>query len=365
MFTAVWCLFIVMGAWTTLRRMPFATRKSTLKTLGLTLLMLGLATGVIVLTVRLVSGLSQAVQNITLAAVVISCTVGLILGISAVATPPGARLTTRLPPHVTAVTLYRARILPWVRVLATILGGCLVLMLVPGPVRYIAGSFAGIAAFTAVIMLPVAYVTALRADRAVTALQLDPWLHWHYSAEVWNAWSERLADLEVTASEVTMSPAARRWTIIMLIAFVGLYTAFVMEGTTLVRLGSGVIAGLFVFGITLLTRSVSPHAAQRRAARLRAAPPDNYFGHDGVLCNGEFCAWHAADSWLVSAAVEPGPPRYIELWFEKILPGASGGPQVTKIRKDVLIPADAPAADLAALQASLIAGCPNARINLA
>ncbi len=336
-----------------------------LKTLGLTLLMLGLATGVIVLTVRLVSGLSQTVQNITLAAVVINCTVGLILGISTVATPPGARLTSRLPPHVTAVTLYRARILPWVGVLAKILGGCLVLMLVPGPVRYIAGSFAGLAAFTAVIMLPVAYVTARRADRAVTALQLDPWLHWHYSAEVWNAWSERLVDLEVTASAVTMSPTARRWTIIMLIAFVALYTAFLMEGTTLVRVASGVIAGVFVFGITLLTRPVSPHAAQRRAGRLRAAQPDTYFGHDGVQCNGEFCAWLAADSWLVSAAVEPEPPRHIELWFEKILPGASGGQQVTKIRKNVLIPDDAPAADLAALQAALITRCPNARIKLA
>jgi len=32
-------------------------------------------------------------------------------------------------------------------------------MLVPGPLRYVAGSFAGIAAFTAVITLPVADVT--------------------------------------------------------------------------------------------------------------------------------------------------------------------------------------------------------------
>jgi len=125
--------------------------------------MLGLAAGVFVLTVQLVRGRSQTVQNITLAGFVILCTNGLILGISAVATPPGARLTTRLPPNVSAVTLHRARIRPWVR---------------------------------------------------------------------------------VTASAVTMTPAARRWTIVMFTGSVALYTAFVMEGSTLLHLGSAVIAGL-------------------------------------------------------------------------------------------------------------------------
>jgi hypothetical protein len=365
MLTAVWCLFISISAWTTLRHMPFATLKSTLRTVGLTLLMLGAATAVIASTAWLVDGRSLAVQNIALAAVVILCTLGLILGVSAVSTPPGARLTTRLPPTVRPVTLHRARILPWVRVWAKILGGSLLLMLVPGPIRYIAGSFAGIAAFAGVIMLPVAYVTALRADRAVTALQLTPWLHWHYTPEIWNDWSGRLADLETKAEAETMSPAARRWTIIILTISVALSTALVMEGSTPVRLSSGIIAGLFVFGITLLTRSQSPHAAQRRASLLRAAQPDTYFGHDGVLCNGEFCAWRAADVCLLSASVAPGPPRHIELWFEKILSGAYGGPQVTKIRKEVLIAADATADDLAALQTALVARCPDARINLA
>jgi hypothetical protein len=157
----------------------------------------------------------------------------------------------------------------------------------------------------------------------------------------------------------------QRWRSVMFTGSVAIYTAFVMQGSTLVRLGSGVIAGLFVFGCLLLGRPVSPQAARRRASRVRAAQPDTYFGHDGVLCNGEFCAWHAADGCLLSAAVAPGPPRYIELWFETIRSGAYGGPQVTKIRKGVLIAADAPATDLATLQAALRCRCPNARINLA
>jgi len=365
MFTAVWCLFVFVSAWTTLRHTPYATLKSTFKTVGLTLLMLGAAAAVIASTAHLVDGQSVDAQNIALAAVAILCTLGLILGISAVSTPPGARLTTRLPSHVTAVTLNRARILPWVRVLAKILAGSLLLMLVPGPLRYIAGSFAGIAAFTAVIMLPVAYIIALRVDRAVTALQLAPWLHWHYPEETWNAWSERLANVEAKAQAVNLSPAARRWTIIILVGSVALGTAFIVQASTMERLESGVIAGLFVLGITLLTRPQSPHAAQRLASRLRAAQPDTYFGHDGVLCNGEFCAWRAADVSLLSASVEPGPPRYLELCFEKILSGAYGGPQITKVRKQVLIAADAAASDLPALQAALVARCPNATINLA
>jgi hypothetical protein len=329
------------------------------------LFMVGLAAGVIALTAWFVDGQSLAAQNIALAVVVILCTLGLIFGISAVSTPPGARLTTRLPPNVPTVTLHRARIRPWVRALATILGGSLPLMLVPGPVRYIAGACASIVAFAGVILWPVAYVMALRADRAVTALQLNPWLHWHYSAESWNAWSGQLAQLAEQPSGLRISPAARRWRIMFLAGGVALTTAVGLEGSLLVRLGSGAMAGLVLMCLlSLMTQPESPHAAQRRAGRLRAAQPDTFFGHDGVLCNGEFCAWQANDGCLLSASVAPGPPRHIELWFEKIRSSAYGIPQATKICKEVLIAADAAPTDLPALQAALIARCPDAKITL-
>jgi len=364
MVTALWCLFTFIGAWVTLRHMPGSTLKSTLRTLALTLLMIGAAAGVILLTLRFVDGRSVAVQTGAIATMVILCTLGLIFGVSAVSTPAGARLTTRLPPNVRAVTLYRRRILPWARAAGMVFGGSMLIMLVPGPVRYIAGSFAAIAAFLAVIMLPVAYVTALRVDRAITALQLDPWLHWHYSADDWNAWSERLADREAKAQAVTMTTTARRWTIIIITAVTVVYTASVVPASAMVRLGSGVIAGLLVLGLALLTRSQSRHAPARLAARVRTAPPDTYFGRDGVFCNGEFCAWSGVDDWLLSASVQPGPPRCVELWFEKIQPAAYGSAQVTKVRKEVLIAHDAGASDLPALQAALVARCPNAKINL-
>jgi hypothetical protein len=364
MVMAVWCLFTFIGAWVTSRHMPGSTLKSTLGTLTLTLLMIGAAAGVIFLTIRLIDGRSIAVQTGAIATIVILCTLGLIFGVSAVSTPAGARLTTRLPPNVHAVTLYRRRILPWARAAGMVLGGGLLLMLVPGSVGYIAGSFAAIAAFLGVIMLPVAYVTARRVDRAITALQLDPWLHWHYSPDDWNAWSERLADREAKAQAVTMTTASRRWTMIILAAVAAVYTAAVVPASAMVRLGAGVIAGLLVLGLALLTRSQSGHALERLAARLRAAPPDTYFGRDGVFCNGEFCAWSGVDDWLLSAAVAPGPPRCIELWFEKIQPAAYGSAQSTKVRKEVLIAQDAGASDLPALQAALVARCPDASINL-
>jgi hypothetical protein len=120
-----------------------------------------------------------------------------------------------------------------------------------------------------------------------------------------------------------------------------------------------------VLGIALLTTSQSRHAAQRLAAHLHSAPPDTYFGKEGVFCNGEFCAWRGADVRLLSAALEPGPPQCIELWFEKMLPAAYGNASLTKVRQEVLIAADAAASDLATLEAALLARCPDAAIKLA
>jgi hypothetical protein len=365
MSTAVWCLFTFIGAWATLRHTPFYTLKSALRVVGLTVLMLGAVAGVIFVTARSVEGRSMTVQTTALASMVILCTLGLIFGVSKVSTPAGAELTTRLPPNVRAVTLYRARILPWARAVGMVLGASLLLMLVPGPVHYIVGSFAAIAAFLAMIMLPTAYVTARRVDRAVTALQLHPWVHWHYPSDAWNAWSARLADREAMSRSVTMTDATRRRTITVMTVLTGLYAAYLVPASAMLRVASGVAAGLLVLGIALLTRSQSRHASQRLAARLRTAPPDTYFGSDGVFCNGEFCAWRAVDAWLLSASVEAGPPRCVELWFEKVQPAAYGSVAVTKVRKEVLIAADAAASDLSALQAALVARCPDAAINLA
>jgi hypothetical protein len=365
MLMAVGCLFTVLGAWLTWRHSPFYTLKSTLRTLGLTLLMLGAAAGLIVLTLRFSDGRSLPVQTTALAIAVVLCTLGLVLGISAVSTPAGARLTTQLPPNVPVVTLYRARIRPWVRKAAMVLGGFLLLMLVPGPVHYIAGVCAGIGAFLGVIMLSAAYVTARRVDRAITALQLAPWLHWRYPTATWTDWTRRLAERQARADAVVMSSAARRRTIILVTVFATLYAVYVVPAGMMVRVGCGLASGLMVLGLAFLARSQSPHAAERLARRLQGASPDTWFGHDGVFCNGEFCAWLGTDVSLLSASVEPGPPRCIEFWFEKILPGAYGGPQVTKVCKQVLIAADAAASDLEALQAALAARCPDANIRLA
>jgi hypothetical protein len=271
MFTALWCLFIIIGAWTTLRHTAFYTRKPAARTLLLMSLMLCAETAAVFLTMRLVDGRSASVQTTAVASVVILSTLGLIFGVAKTA-PAGALLTTALPRNAPLVKLYRRRILPWVWAVLICLAGTLLLMRVPGTVQVIATCLAVIVASFVVFGLPAAYVSALRLDRAVTGLQLNPWLHW---------------------------------------------------------------------------------------------PPDIYFGQDGVFCNGEFCAWGVAGVSLLSASVEPGPPRRIELWFQKTQMGGYGSTQVMKIRKDVLIPPAAAATDLPALQAALITRCPDATINLA
>ena len=126
--------------------------------------------------------------------VIIALTIAMILTITAIATPKSAKLNTQLPPGVVVVSLHRRPVNHWLKIAAAFLALCALLCLIPGPIRYIVGSVALIAALLACTMLPVAYIMARKLDRAVTALELHPWIHWHYSEDPSRAWSNALVD---------------------------------------------------------------------------------------------------------------------------------------------------------------------------
>jgi hypothetical protein len=337
--------------------------------LGEAALAIAAAVGVIVLAVNSIHDCSDGVQIAVIAGATLLGSLILIFGLIEASTPPGTRLDTRLPPNVKAVHLHRARILPWVKIAALILGACLLLMLIPGTVREVTGSFAGIAAGVGFVVWAGAYVQALRADRAVTALQLRPWLHWHYPTEVWSRWVDREAQQQAQSQADTMSPAQRRWFIgiamLGVAAYMALIVPVIVHGGVLLTAGAALAGGVAVLVSARLSRLRSQHAAERIEKRLRAAPPDAFFGRDGVLCNGEFRTWLGISNYLLSASVNTGPPKCVELCFKKILPGGYAGPNVKHVWQRVMIPTDAAASDLALLQAALIARCPDATIHLA
>jgi hypothetical protein len=365
MILAACALLSCFGVWIAWRRHPLFNWRNTLRFSGEAALAIAAAVGVIVLAVNSIHDLPDVVQIAVTGGATILGSLILIFGLIEASTPPGTRLDTRLPPNVKTSRLHRARILPWVKIGAVILGICPLLILISGTVREVVGVFAGIGAGTGFIVWTGAYVQALRADRAVTALQLRPWLHWHYPTEIWSSWVAREAEQKAQSQPDTMSPAQQRWFIGIPMLTVAAYMALIVHGGVLVRAGAALAGGLAVLVSMRLFRLRSHYAGQRIAKRLRAAPADAFFGRDGVLCNGEFYTWLGINYYLLSATVNVGPPRCVELCFKKILPSGYGGSNVMHVWQRVMIPPDAAASDLTQLQAALRSRCPDASINLA
>ena len=259
---------------------------------------------VVVGTVHFTINRSPAVIMSAMFAVVVVGALAMIFIIQAVSSPKEEQLTTTLPPAATFVHFHRKKVYPWVRVLLIFLAGCGALgWVIPGDAKYILLSFGGITLLLTLVLVPVMYVTARRFDVSLSALEFAPWVHWQYTAEQWQQWS----DVQVARS------------------------------------------------------NVAPQALRKR---LLKAAPEVYFGHDGVFCDGIYTNWLTLNTYLLAATVDDRPPRSLLFSFEKIVPAMYGQNPVTAIQQSVLIPTGVES-DLARLQRELILRCPKAKIALA
>lgn len=204
MYAAVLGLISCAGAWMAWRRHPLYSPTATFRVLGEVLLLIGASVCIIVVTVNLIEKQPVAVQVGVLFAVIVLVTLGMIFSITAITTPKSAHLNTALPADVPMVNLRRRVVLHWLKVAGIFFAICACFCAIPGPTRYIAATTLGLAVLLASVMLPTAYIMARRFDRAATALQLHPWLHWHYSAQEWQVWSAACVE------RVAAQPAAFR-----------------------------------------------------------------------------------------------------------------------------------------------------------
>lgn len=97
----------------------------------------------------------------------------------------------------------------------------------------------------------------------------------------------------------------------------------------------------------------------RRRRRLLAAPPEAYFGADGVYCNGEYTPWALSGAFLAEAAVPPDPPARVRLTFHTF-----NGNGSRRVAQSILIP-DGRESDLGILQSKLRISCRTAIVRLA
>ena len=362
MIQLVFAIFMMTGAWAAWRRNPLYSTRSTLRSAAIALLAIAGVIVLIVATVNLTANRSVAVAASALAAVIVFGTLALIFIIQAVSVPKESKPAS-VPHSVRLVTNNRRKVYTWLKVFAILIVAFALGGLIPGVARYVSLTLGGLTLFLAIILLPVLYVTNRGFDQSLTAVELDPWVHWQYTPEQWQQWSAMQTErLRATPPTFVLQRDWRRF----LFPF-----AAIIGGVALFVPGSWLFKGPYLAAvcIAILTIAVfagrgGSHSAEKLHARLLAASPEAYFGQDGVFCDGVFTPWLNVSIYLVSAAVDERVPRSLLLNFEKSVPNPYGPTQIVPIHQHVLIPAGA-GGDLTRLQRELTTRCPNAQITLA
>jgi hypothetical protein len=189
----VFALMSVAGAWAAWHRSPVYAGQSGLRALGSIVLFLAAAIAAIVATVHFTQPLSAALQFAIMGLLVIGLTLGMVFSIQAITIPKASRLVTTLPTSVKTLTVHRDYFYRWTKYAIGFIAVCGAGLLLPKIARYVIGALGGIALLLAAVTLPLLYINARKMDRALTGLELDPWIHWQYSAAQWQAWSNVLA----------------------------------------------------------------------------------------------------------------------------------------------------------------------------
>ena len=362
MLQLVFAIFLMTGAWAAWRRNPLYSTRSTLRSAAIALLAIAGVIVLIVATVNLTANRSVAVAASALASVIVFGTLALIFIIQAVSVPEESKPAS-VPHSVRLVTNNRRKVYTWLKVFAILIMAFALGGLIHGVARYVSLTLGGLALFLAIILLPVLYVTNRGMDQSLTAIELDPWVHWQYTPEQWQQWSAvQAARLEATPPAFVLRRDWRPFLFPFAIIIGGV--AFFVPGSWLYKGPYLILICAAILTIAILSgRGGAAHAAKLHAKLLQAAP-EAYFGRDGVFCDGVFSPWLNVSTYLLSAAIDQREPRSILLRFERSVPNPYGPTQVIPIHQSVLIPANA-GGDLARLQQELIARCPKAQIALA
>lgn len=361
MYAAVLGAISCTGAWLTWRRHPVYSPTATFRVFGEVLLLIIASICIIVVTVNLIQNRPFLIQMGALFAVIVLVTLGMIFSLTALTTPKSAHLTTELPPDVPVVNLRRRSVTHWLKITGIFAAVCAVACAIPGATRYIALTVLGMTLLLGSILLPTAYFMARKFDRAATALQLHPWLHWHYLPQEWQAWSA--ARVERLAAQPSTFKFKRDWRRILPVAGAVLLGALIFTPG-----GWGTRIGWAAACVALIVGSVELAAwdARRAPAKLRAlltrVAPDVYFGDDGLLCDDRLMTWLGADVYLTAAGPDERAPRSLLMQFEKIVPNPYGSPQTQKMSQNVLIPAGCAPESLSALRKALGLRCPRATL---
>jgi hypothetical protein len=355
-------LLMMFSAWAAWRRNPMYSTRSTLRAAIVIVLAVAGVVAIMAAAIKLGMHRSTTVAGTVIASAIVFGTLALIFIIQA-ATVPKESKPASLPHSVHLVTNNRRKIVHWFKVLGVFVAVFALGGLLSGAAGIISLSLGGFTLFLAVILLPVAYVNLRGLDQSLTATELDPWVHWHYTLEQWQPWCAVQADrLRATPPTFVLQRDWRRF----LFPF-----ALIIGGVAIFAPGSWLFKGSYltlvcgcILAVAILSGRGGAHTADKLHTHLLQAEPDAYFGRDGVFADGTFTPWLNVSIYLVSAAIDDRAPRSLLFSFDKIVPNPYGPTQPLAIHQAVLIPANFEA-DLTRLQQELTSRCPKAQISLA
>ena len=362
MYSIIFSIFLIIGAWAAWRRNPTYSRRSTLHAALIILLAIAGGVALIVATVHFIIGRSPVVAGCALAVAIVVGSLSMIFFIQA-ATVPKESKPAALPHAAKLVTVNRLKVYKWLKVFAAFVvvfafGG-----LLPDGAGIASLTLGGFTLFLAVVLLPVYYFNTRGLDQSLTAIELDPWVHWQYTPEQWQQWSDVQADrLRATPPTFLLARDWHRFLFPFAIIIGGV--AFFCPGSWLFKGAYLVLVCGAILAVAVASGRGGAHIADKLHARLLAAPPEAYFGRDGLFSDGIFTPWINISVYLVSAAIDEREPRSLLFNFERIVPNPYGPTQTIPIHQAVLIPAGSED-DFARLQRELSARCSKARITLA
>jgi hypothetical protein len=351
MYMIPFCLLLVISGWVAWRDNPLFSARSTLRFLIAVGGTLAVVIFAIVQATNFTTHHSQTAAFTVMGATVLFSTIAMIWVIVLVSTPK----TAPLPPNTKMLDLNRHHVSKFAtRALWVVLALAVLTIAVHGTARIILGTLGGFFVFLGLILWFTAYITARHADRCLSIIEANPWLHWTYTPDQWQQW---------VATEVARTPTAltfqwRRdghklaWPVLG-----------IAIGVLVFSPGSLLFRAAYVLGITLLFVVIillgqrgDKSAPHRTLAKLSKVPPEAYFGDEGVFADGEFTPWLTVGVFLLSASVDNNTPRSLVLTFSK-----SMGNTIVQSNLALPIPTGA---DLSTLQQNLSTRCPSATINL-
>ena len=350
----------IVGSWVGWRRSPLYSLKTTLK-------MVAAFAGIVAVVLgAMVAIFSGPFEHMPVAQAILALLSVMALAIGASVTL--IRITdshvAQLPPHVRLVTLHRHRIAVWTgRFLVYLLAMTAASLAAPASWLWLPSMLGGFPLLVCGPMLAILYMMARRNDRGMTAVIANPWAHWEYTPEQWQAWAANELDWE-RSKETQMSWKGLAGFVLFCAALFGLGALFagdsLQEKLFIVGALTALVVGMMV--AALWFQRTNPG---RRYRRLLAAPREAYFGDEGLYCNGLYSPWTLSGKYLTEADAisDPkSPPERLVFVFLSFNGSSSG-----KIVWRVPVPMGPYAkgrADVAVLQQKLRAQCRTAAVRL-